>query len=335
MANTALVKGDSRKKNIHDALYLIKEDIKKSLDGKKSVLIKPNLTALDNRFANTDIETMESVIDFINDIGDFDITIGESSGSAYYSGKTTWDVFRHFGYDKLTRKYPNARLVDFDEVEHETIRIPVETVHGMDEIKAIKPPCDYTISLAIPKTHDYAIGTFSMKNMMGLVAREDRLKIHGLSCIEDITSPVVNLVPKKIQYFLGKILPEWVVNLLKNMDNYKQNVCLIHKNLLSLFKEIKPDLSVIDGYYGMEGNGPISGDRIKHGIAIAGLDPVKADAVTAACIGFMPTEIGYLYYCALEGIGSLDISDVTGLSPSDVMIKYKPHHNYKYQKEWR
>lgn len=324
-----LARGNSRTQNIHEALSLIKEEIEASLRGKRSVLIKPNLTSPENMYANTSIETVEAIIDFINGLKEVEFIIGESSGGAYYAGKNTWDVFRYFGYERI--KKDNVSLMSFDDAI-EYIRIPVETIHGRDEIRVIKPPCDYMISVAIPKTHDYAIATLSLKNMMGLVFKEDRLKIHGLVSMEDIT-PAVCFVPKRIQFLFQRILPSSIISLVRNKKTYIHCVGLIHRNLITLFRHIIPDLGVIDGYYGMQGDGPIGGEGIRHGIAIAGLDAVKVDAVGVACMGYMPEEVGYLYYCALEGIGSIAIDDIAGIE--DVQIKYKPHRDYKYQKKWK
>jgi len=334
IAKVALVKGSSRSQNIQAALSLIREDIKASLVGKRRVLIKPNLTSLDNIYANTSIETVEAVADFLNGLEKKEIVVGESSGSAYYAGKSTWDVFRYFGYDKLVEKYPNLKLVNFDEAR-EHLKVKVETLHGGDEVKIVKHPYDFVVSLAIPKTHDYAIATLSLKNMMGLVAREDRLKIHGLLRTGEIAGLNTRLGPIKYQYLFYRFLPKSILGMVKSKETYKQNVRLIHKNLLAVIRQTRPDLAVIDGYYGMHGNGPTGGEGIKHGIAIASLDPVRADSLAAACMGFQPEEIGYLHYCAQEGIGSISLDNILGTTPQKVRIKYKPHRDYKYQKDWR
>lgn len=324
----------SRKQNIQAALSLIRGDLEACLVGKKRVLIKPNLTSLDNIYANTNIEAVEAVVDFINGLGKIEIIVGESSGSAYYAGKSTWDVFRYFGYDKLIEKYPNLKLVNFDEAR-EYFKVKVETIHGRDEVKVVKHACDFTISMAIPKTHDYAIATLSLKNMMGLVAREDRLKIHGLANTDEIVGINTEPVSKKFQYLVYRMVPKSIVSMVRKRETYKQCVRLIHKNLLALIRQTRPDLAVIDGYYGMQGNGPTDGKGIKHAVAIASLDPVRADAVAATCMGFRPEEIGYIYYCAQEGIGSLDLEKILGIMPEKVKIKYRPHRDYKYQKDWR
>jgi hypothetical protein len=111
-AKSFLVAGDARKENVIGALELIKEEVR--AQGK--ILIKPNLSALKNAEANTRIEAVEGVIDFLN--GHFSgvqITIGESSGSAFLSGMPTKRVLEYFGYYGLKKKYGNVKVIDFEE----------------------------------------------------------------------------------------------------------------------------------------------------------------------------------------------------------------------------
>ncbi|MFQ6120080.1 MAG: DUF362 domain-containing protein [Methanosarcinales archaeon] len=329
----ALVKGNNRKENIKKALDLIKEEI--NLKDKETILIKPNLTALTNIYANTNVETVETIIEFLNEFCEEDkkIIIGEGSGSAFYTKKSTWDVFKEFKYNRLEKKYSNVSLVNFDE-KSDYFTLPVETIRGFDKIKVLKPNYDYIISVAIPKTHDYAIATFSMKNMMGLIKPSDRIKIHGLYLDYNIGSnPLINLIPNSIKLFAFQHL-QFLLALVRNKDNYKKCVKLIHKNLFALFKKVLPDLSVIDGFFGMEGNGPTSGNGIKHGIAIASTDPVKADALSAKIMGFNPEDIGYLYYCKKFG-KSIELDNIVGASIKEVQKHYIPHRDYKYQKNWK
>ena len=85
----ALIKGDNRKENIKKCLTLIREDIE-PIKNAKNILIKPNLVAIKPDFANTHVEAIEAVIEFIRDIvPDTPVTIGESSASAFYNGMPT------------------------------------------------------------------------------------------------------------------------------------------------------------------------------------------------------------------------------------------------------
>ncbi|MEA1944991.1 MAG: DUF362 domain-containing protein [Euryarchaeota archaeon] len=321
MSTVALVTGESRTENIINVLELVKDEI--NLEERREILIKPNLTAIDNKYANTDVETVAAIIEFL-DAYDVNITVGEGSGSAFFSGTTTWDVFRRYGYMELVERYPNVSLMDFDESGGERVRIPVETIPGKDVINVLKPKWDYIISVAIPKTHDYAIVTMGMKNMMGMVAAPDRIKIHGLPSQSGIVS-AWRYIPERMRHM--------ITSLFRDRGVYRQNVKQIHRNLCSLFRYVCPDLVVIDGFFGMEGDGPINGKAVKTKIAIASTDPVKADALCAAIMGFDPHEIGYLVYSSQIGLGSLDYQD--GFIGDMVQHHYIPHRDYNIQKDWQ
>jgi uncharacterized protein (DUF362 family) len=77
---------------------LIQEDlgpIKKA----KNILIKPNLVALKPDFANTNVEAIEAVIEFIRAVSpNTPVTVGESSASAFYRGLPTAKVFEDYDY---------------------------------------------------------------------------------------------------------------------------------------------------------------------------------------------------------------------------------------------
>lgn len=335
-AKVALVKGESRIKNIVNALELIEDQL--FVENKVNILIKPNLTALGNIYANTDVVAAQALIEFLNErFGEKRITIGEGSGSAFYTRRSTWDVFRTFGYVELAKRYDNVILRDFNEA-NDFFTIPVSTVHGEDEIRVTEEyrDYDYVISLAIPKTHDYAMVTLSMKNMMGLIEPSDRIKIHGLRSVSDAgVGLLVDILPASIKHFCARHVPKRILALFRDKSMYRQNVKLIHKNLLAFFKEVKPDLAIVDGFYGVEGDGPVAGEGIKIGIAIASTDPVKADALGAKIMGFEPEEIGYLYYCHQGGVGTITLDDVVGADINEVRKSFRPHRDYGLQRGWQ
>ncbi|MBU1136273.1 MAG: DUF362 domain-containing protein [Nanoarchaeota archaeon] len=65
--------------------------------------------------------------------------------------------------------------------------------------------------------------------------------------------------------------------------------------LLDINEKIKPELNIIDGVIGLEGNGPgTSGSPIKTGIIISSKDPIAADIVAAKTIGFKENQIPFL-----------------------------------------
>jgi len=108
-------------------------------------------------------------------------------------------------------------------------------------------------------------------------------------------------------------------------------------NIAKLSKLVLPHLGVIDGFEGMEGSGPVSGDRVDLGIAIAGLDAVAVDATAAKTMGFNPFDIGYLNYLNEWKVGVADPNDieVLGVPVAEVATRFKPHPAYHEQLNWK
>lgn len=108
-------------------------------------------------------------------------------------------------------------------------------------------------------------------------------------------------------------------------------------NIAKLVKRVLPHLGVIDGFEGMEGNGPIGGDRVDLGIAIAGLDAVAVDAVATKVMGFNPLDIGYMHYLNEWKVGVADPNniEVLGIPITEVARRFKPHSGYSEQLRWK
>ncbi len=69
---------------------------------------------------------------------------------------------------------------------------------------------------------------------------------------------------------------------------------------------LRPALTVIDGFVGMEGEGPIDGTPVQMNLIIVGTDPVATDATAARVMGFNPHEIKHIYKAYEKGLGSIE-----------------------------
>ena len=98
-----------------------------------------------------------------------------------------------------------------------------------------------------------------------------------------------------------------------------------------------PDLAVVDGFIGMEGEGPENGDPIPLHASAASVHPVSLDAVMAKVMGFEPLDIGYLHHLYEWGVGVADLTEVTivGQPIADVTRRFRPHSTYHDQLNWR
>jgi uncharacterized protein (DUF362 family) len=77
----------------------------------------------------------------------------------------------------------------------------------------------------------------------------------------------------------------------------------ISKVVVDINTVLRPALTVIDGFVGMEGNGPIDGTPVQMNLIIAGTDPVATDATAARIMGFNPYEIAHIRKAHEKGLG--------------------------------
>lgn len=75
---------------------------------------------------------------------------------------------------------------------------------------------------------------------------------------------------------------------------------------------LKPALTVIDGFVGMEGAGPINGTPIKMDLIIAGTDTVATDATACRAMGIDPHEIRHIRKAHEKGLGNIDNIQTVG-----------------------
>ena len=68
--------------------------------------------------------------------------------------------------------------------------------------------------------------------------------------------------------------------------------------------------TVVDGIWGMEGNGPLNGTPINMDLIVAGADPVAVDSVCTAIMGFDPKNIVHITMAAQNGLGVADLSQI-------------------------
>jgi uncharacterized protein (DUF362 family) len=111
----------------------------------------------------------------------------------------------------------------------------------------------------------------------------------------------------------------------------------IHWILAAIARHTYPDLVIVDGVEGMEGNGPVSGKPIKAGWLVASLDALAADSLAVYLMGFDVKDIGYLNLLRHGGFGKLYLKDeieIIGDDPSRLVTPFKPHSTFEFQRQW-
>lgn len=116
-----------------------------------------------------------------------------------------------------------------------------------------------------------------------------------------------------------------------------QGVRQINRIISELARRVWPDLAVIDGLEAMEGDGPTGGDPVHLGIEIASTDALAADLVACAIMDVNFHDVGYLHYCAEQGMGEADPDriEILGERLNDCIRPFKLHRSVKEQYAWK
>jgi uncharacterized protein (DUF362 family) len=108
----------------------------------------------------------------------------------------------------------------------------------------------------------------------------------------------------------------------------------INLTLAKMAQHIAPDLTVLDGTEGMQGNGPVSGDPIDSRITLASAHSIAADVIGLQAMGYRLDQVGYLRYAMELRRLTLDDIEVVGERVEDVKIDFRPHDNIASQLTW-
>jgi uncharacterized protein (DUF362 family) len=73
--------------------------------------------------------------------------------------------------------------------------------------------------------------------------------------------------------------------------------------ILEIMEHVQPQLTIVDGIVGMEGDGPSNGDPRGFGLVAAGTDCVAIDTVLAEVLGIQPRDVPILEVAHELGVG--------------------------------
>lgn len=125
-----------------------------------------------------------------------------------------------------------------------------------------------------------------------------------------------------------------VGSLQNDKEKIHQNIKAINLTLAKIYNDyIRPDLSIIDAFEAMEGNGPIDGEKIDMKLALASLNPIYADSLMSYLMGVEPWKVGYLYYLGIKKNFWKNIK-ILGENVETHKRKFKLHKTVNYQFRW-
>ncbi len=99
----------------------------------------------------------------------------------------------------------------------------------------------------------------------------------------------------------------------------------INKVIVDINTVLKPALTIIDGFVGMEGRGPSGGKPVQMNVIIAGNDAVATDSTGCRVMGIDPHEIKHIRKAYEKGLGNIDDIELVGERLKDVTRVFARH----------
>ncbi|MFB3777460.1 MAG: DUF362 domain-containing protein [Bryobacteraceae bacterium] len=306
-STVSLIKGDNRRKNIYESLLAIDDQIRPGLSRKKYVLIKPNGLDPSRQVGTTHPDAIHGILDYLAPRFKGPVVLADC---ANVPSKRAYD---EYGWASIAAQHKPLDLsvaVVNESPRHELamgIDFDLHLIPIQLAAQALDPDA-YLISCSVMKNHNMVVATLSVKNV-----------VVGMT----LTPP-----PGVRAAFAQNDRRKYHVGI--RQGNY--NLYVATKRMMGNW-----GLGVIDGYEGMEGNGPWSGTPVAHRIALASTDFLAADRVGVECMGIDAGWPGYLNYCYQDGLGQWDLSkiDVVGAKIADVRIKYRHHADVDRMLQWQ
>jgi uncharacterized protein (DUF362 family) len=269
------------------------------------VVIKPNFVSTQNQLAGSHADCMRGILDYLDERFNGPVVIAEASAGNTQQG------FDNFKFTALPGEYKKkqVQLIDLNtEAKFERIAVLDADLHIVPIRLAARlvDPEAFVISSAMLKTHNTAIASLSIKNM--------------------VLGAPLHQAPNETTRWNEK-------------RKFHVGLRMTHYNMLLTAQRLAPSwgASVIDGYEGMEGNGLSSGTPVPSRLAIASADFVATDRTAAECMGVDPEWLGYVKYCGEMGLGQYDPAkiDVIGAKVADVKKAYRMHPDIEKELKWQ
>jgi uncharacterized protein (DUF362 family) len=303
-ATVSLVQGEERRKNVYDALLAIDDQIRPLLQTKKHVVIKPNIVQPAVPLAGTHADALLGIMDYLAPRYKGPVVIAEASARDSLEG------FENNHYSRVAAEFKSHQisLVDLNrEGKYEIFSIVDANIRPIPIRLAARllDPDAFVVSSAMLKTHNAVVATLSVKNM--------------------VMGTPLHSVPGDAQ--------AWHDKQKYHAGPHQQNY-----NMAISAARLRPHwgVAVIDGYEGMEGNGPSDGTPVPSRIALASTDFFAADRVGLEAMGIPAYAVGYLQYASQFGLGQFDLAkiDVLGVKVEAVKRTYRLHDQVDQQLKW-
>jgi len=247
-----------------DVVDEILDELSPPLKG-KSVLLKPNclMAAEPSQGVTTHPSLVRTLVKALRRRG-AKVMVGDNPGASGYGANE--ECFRAAGLLEAS----DGAYVDLGR---DTVKTAVSSRFVTEAVVSRRVlEADYVISVPKLKTHCLTLLTGAVKNMYGILAGGEKVKLHSIA---------------------------------RGKDDFAEA-------LVDIYAIRPPDLAVMDGVVGMEGDGPSHGSTREVGRVVISDDPVAVDAAAAGIMGASPRRVAHLALAAKRGFGTLDAFEIDG-----------------------
>ncbi|MGA2285730.1 MAG: DUF362 domain-containing protein [Dehalococcoidia bacterium] len=316
LTRVALIKGDDLRAMARDAIDAVGGMSSVVHEG-ETVFIKPNFVTIGWASMGRDPfvlgectkpEILTSVAEEALKAGASEVIIGDATQMPSWP----WDKVMMFDHStnmaaeaqRLNAAYKGkVTLACLDADSLSWVEVPSQTDLHTIRISGYVAKADRVISVPVMKTHQWAQLTLSMKCFVGTTP----LEFYGAKPDGTMPRQVLHGTDKSIEQVF-----------------------------LDIVHSVTPDLAIIDGSVGIEGNGPSAGpqngttidmkQRIGGWLMVASKDPAAADATAARVTGHDVAQIRQLNMALAQGIGEIreEMIELVGEPFDNVRMQWVP-----------
>jgi uncharacterized protein (DUF362 family) len=295
---------------VEEAIELL-GGINKVTEGKNRIMLKPNLVS-DSPACTTKPAVVKAIATLMQKAGK-EVLIGEGSAAAYPFNVSDNEIFRTrkreildamqqhvfdvLGYSEMARSL-NIPLINLHSGE--IVEVPLQRGYAASSVKIHKSLTDIDLLCSIPmmKTHQLAMVTLAMKNLIGLYPGTEYYSVRA-----------------------------WLHD--RAAEAGSQGVAY---EVIDMNNAVSTGLAVIDASSAMEGNGPSDGTLVDMGLIIAGTSPLTADMVGTLLMGFGLNEVPAITLAHESGMLPSAVNDIEirGLTIDQCRRKFVRPDIYKW-----
>ncbi len=272
-------------KTLYDSMAHAGYEFIKALSPKinRRVVMKPNVTVpsdIDSGII-THPAFISGIVDYLKESGirPDDIMVAEGGGDDVMD-----KYYDQGGYTEMAQRQ-GIKLVNLNLDESAIHKMPeAEYLKEIGIAKTVKE--NYFINVPKLKTHNLAVTTLCMKNLMGTITPPHTRHLCAF--------------PQEYGNRWHEITPNGI-------ELREEILC---RRLCDLAKASVPDLNIVEGIIGRDGTAFHHGKNIRTNLVVGGKNPTNVDAVTSYLMGFEPSAIGYLKIAFQRGLGEIDIEKI-------------------------